>query len=98
MMLRVTFARLLAGACGAALVVVMSMASAHTTIRSQATEGVSEDNALKISHTCETADGSHIPVIAQSVVFPTLNPVVTVSDGSTLADLTQVIEQGSLAG
>ncbi len=97
-MSHVTFARLVAGVFGAALAVAVSTASAHTTIRSQATEGVTEDNALKIGHTCETADESHIPVIAQSVIFPTLDPVLTASDGSTIANLAQVIEQGSLVG
>ena len=91
-MLNVTFARLVASVFGVALAAAVSMAAAHTTIRSQATEGVTEDNALKIGHTCETADGNHIPVIAQSVIFPTLDPVITASDapefvyeGSTVA-------------
>src|SRR5262245_38118187 len=61
----------------AALLAVGSTAFAHTTIRSQATEGVTDDNALKIGHTCETPDGDHIPIIAQSVVFPTMSPEIT---------------------
>jgi hypothetical protein len=68
---------------------------AHTTVRSQATEGVSDDNALKIGHGCQV---SGLGVTAQSVVFPSANPVVTGSDGSTIADLSTVITQGSIAG
>lgn len=97
-MFNVTVARLLAGVFGFALAAVVSTAGAHTTIRSQATEGVTEDNALKIGHTCETEDGNHIPVIAQSVIFPTMDPVITTSDGSTISSMAQVIELGSLAG
>src|SRR4051794_25956109 len=82
----------------AAFLALGSTAVAHTTIKAQATEGVSDDNALKIGHGCATADGDHIPVIAQSVVFPTLAPEITASDGSAITDLSQVIEQGSLVG
>jgi len=81
-----------------ALLGAAPLAFAHTTIKAQATEGVSDDNALKIGHGCETADGDHIPVIAQSVLFPTLAPEVTSSDGLPISDLSQVIEQGSLVG
>jgi len=83
---------------GAAIFVMGSTAFAHTTIRSQATEGVTEDNALKIGHTCETDDGDHIPVIGQSVLFPTQSPEITTSDGSVIPDMSQVIELGGLQG
>lgn len=73
-------------------------ALAHTTIRSQATESVTEDNALRIGHGCETPDGDRIPVVAQSVVFPTVTPTLSTSDGSTVTALSAVIEQGSIAG
>jgi hypothetical protein len=73
-------------------------AVAHTTIRSQATESVTEDNAIRIGHTCETPDGSHIPVIAQSVVFPSAAPELSTSDGSPVSGLAAVIEQGTIAG
>src|SRR3954468_14682390 len=82
----------------AAMLFTTSAAFAHTTIKAQATEGVSDDNALKIGHGCATADGDHIPVVAQSVVFPTLAPEITGSDGSTYTDMSQLIEQGTLAG
>lgn len=56
---------------------------AHTTVRDQATEGKTAYNALQIAHGCENpANGKMLPVIAQSVVFPTINPVVTRSDGT----------------
>ena len=83
---------------GAALLAVGSSAFAHTTILSQATEGTTADNALKIGHGCTTPAGFMIPVIAQSVVFPTDSPVVTASDGSAVANLSDVIVQGSVAG
>ena len=71
---------------------------AHTTIRSQATESVTDDNALKIGHGCETADGAKIPVITQSVVFPTVSPEISTSDGSLVSRSPAVIEQGTFAG
>jgi hypothetical protein len=74
-------------------------ALAHTTIKSQMTEGVRDDNALRIGHGCETEDGDAHAVIAQSVVFPTDAPQLATSDPSvTLSSLDQVISQGSLAG
>lgn len=73
-------------------------AHAHTTIRSQATESVTEDNAARIGHGCETSSGDHRPVIAQSVVFPSVAPILTASDSSPVAHLAAVIEQGTLAG
>jgi hypothetical protein len=69
-------------------------ALAHTTILSQATEGVRADNALRISHGCEERD-----VRAQSAVFPTDLPQLVASDPNvTISDLGEVIEQGGLAG
>jgi len=82
----------------AALLLAAGTVSAHTTIRSQATESVTDDNALKIGHGCTTADGAKLPVIAQSVVFPTSSPDISTSDGSLVSGLAAVIEQGSLAG
>jgi hypothetical protein len=74
------------------------LASAHTTILSQATESVTDDNAVKIGHACTTTDGSLIPVVAQSVVFPSVAPEISTSDGSIVAGLPAVIEQGTFAG
>ncbi len=72
-----------------------SGALAHTTVKAQATEGVRDDNALRVGHGCG-ADGG---VIAQSVVFPGENPVLTSSDPSyVVQDLSEVIAQGTLAG
>lgn len=52
---------------------------AHTTIQVQATEGTTTYNNLVIGHGCTLADGSKLPVIAQSVLFPTVNPKYTVA-------------------
>lgn len=72
-----------------------SSADAHTTVKAQAIEGVREDNALRIGHGCEGNRG----IVAQSVVFPTDAPDVTTSSpGITIASLSDVIVQGSLAG
>lgn len=88
----------LLAACAAALLAATSGANAHTTVRSQATEGITADNALRIGHGCSTPGGETIPVVAQSVVFPTVAPVLTASDGSPVGALSTVITQGSLAG
>lgn len=67
----------------ATLGVATPSASAHTTIRDQATEGTTSYNALVIGHGCTDAAGKKRNVVAQSVVFPTVNPIVTRSDGTT---------------
>lgn len=71
-------------------------AFAHTTIKSQTTEGVVDDNAIKIGHGCEAESGDR-GVIAQSVVFPLDDATVTASNGSAVT-LFNTIEQGSLVG
>jgi hypothetical protein len=84
------------GTCSIALLFLLAASSgrAHTTIRVQVPEGTRVDNVLRIAHTCE-----ELPVRAQSVVFPTDDPVITASDPNVaISDLSQVIEQGSLAG
>lgn len=83
---------------GLGLVASATGAFAHTTVQAQATEGQSADNALRIGHGCESADGLVRGVIAQSVVFPTQAPELTTSDGSPIAALSEAIVQGSLAG
>ena len=52
-------------------------AHAHTTVQNQASEGTTTYNNLVIGHGCTLADGSRLPVIAQSVLFPTVNPRFT---------------------
>ena len=52
-------------------------AYADTSIKESQTEGTTGYNALQIVHGCETESGKKLPVIAQSVVFPTQNPTVT---------------------
>ncbi len=92
----VTKAGILAACAAAAL--CGQAALAHTTVRSQANESVTEDNALKIGHGCTTPEGARIPIVAQSVVFPSGSPELSASDGSPVASLDAVIEQGSVAG
>jgi len=71
------------------------VAFAHTTIKSQTTEGVRDDNAIRIGHGCGETRG----VIAQSVVFPTDRPELAASDPNVaVSDLADVIRQGTLAG
>lgn len=76
---------------------------AHTTIQSQVPEGTTTYNNIVIGHGCTLADGSKLPVIAQSVVFPTVNPVATFSTGkmagsadvfaiTTFANIPQLIQ------
>ena len=90
--------RAVIGISAIACVAFASTAMAHTTVRSQATESVTDDNALKIGHGCTTPEGAVIPVVAQSVVFPSTAPVVTTSDSSAISGLPAVIEQGTIAG
>ena len=52
-------------------------AQAHTTVQSQVNEGTTTYNNLVIGHGCTLADGTRLPVIAQSVLFPTVNPKIT---------------------
>jgi hypothetical protein len=82
-------------------------AVAHTTVQVQATEGTTTYNNLVIGHGCTLADGSKLPVIAQSVVFPTVNPKLTVTGTltgtmdnvlsvTTFANLPQLIQNNSI--
>ena len=83
-------------AIGAALIFACGAAAyAHTTVKSQMTEGTTDDNALKIGHGC-TATG--LSVTAQSAIFPQDPPMISTSDGSVITDLSTVISQGSLVG
>lgn len=50
---------------------------AHTTVQSQVNEGTTTYNNLVIGHGCTLADGTRLPVTAQSVLFPTVNPKIT---------------------
>lgn len=52
---------------------------AHTTVQNAVGEGVTAYNNLVIGHGCTLADGTRLPVIAQSVLFPTVNPRFTVA-------------------
>lgn len=75
-------------------------AVAHTDVADEMTEGRSAFNKLTIEHGCENpTTGKSLPVIAQSVVFPTTNPVVTRSDGSASPGLNAEIKNANgLAG
>jgi len=57
-------------------------AFAHTEIESQAIEGQLSRNAVTMGHGCESSTGGpSLPIIAQSVLIPTVNPIITRSDG-----------------
>lgn len=88
----------LASAAAAVLLAAATGATAHTTVRSQAAEGVTADNAMRIGHGCSVPGGNPIPVVAQSVLFPTVAPVLSSSNGTAVPSLDAVITQGSLAG
>ena len=73
-------------------------AFAHDLFDRQALEGNSGAMNLIINHGC---DGN--PIIAQSVLFPTVNPELRATDSNgepvpAPAELSEVIEQGGLAG
>jgi hypothetical protein len=85
------------------VLLVSNVASAHDAFLSQALEGNTADNAVTIGHGCEQANGTIRPVIAQSVVFPTVAPIITATDANgdpvaAPAALSDVIQQGSVAG
>ena len=88
----------------AMLGVAAADAIAHTTIKDQMVEGKTGYNALQIGHGCEDPVRTNsrgepyiYPVTAQSVVFPTLNPIVTRSDGA-VTSLDAEVETDTLAG
>lgn len=83
---------LAASACGNAL--------AHTDVTDEIVEGESVFNRLAIEHGCEDpVSGRKLPVIAQSVVFPTANPTVIRSDGTASPGLASEIRNANgLAG
>lgn len=57
-----------------ALAAGASIAHAHTTIQNTLTTSSSTYSNLVIGHGCTDAQGKKWPVVAQSVVFPTVNP------------------------
>jgi hypothetical protein len=77
-------------------------AQAHTTIQVAAAEGTTTYNNLVIGHGCAGPNGTSLPVIAQSVLFPTVNPKTTITgtfagnaravDVTTLANVAQLIQ------
>lgn len=81
----------------AALTLLTGLAAqAHTTIQVAAAEGTTTYNNLVIGHGCAGANGTSMPVIAQSVVFPTVNPKTTIT--GTFAGNPQAVGVTSLAG
>ncbi len=70
---------LIPAALAAALLASSQAAQAHTTIQNQASEGQTTYNNVVIGHGCTTSDGTKLPVIAQSVLFPTVRPVYSVT-------------------
>lgn len=90
-----TFKKLLQHSLTAAVLAASQGSYAHTTTLLEMTGGAGVDNAIAIGHGCEAQDKA---VIAQSVVFPTVNPIITNSDTGDLLSvgLEEVIEGGTL--
>jgi hypothetical protein len=87
-MKRVAIGSLTAVICGAG-----QGAFAHTTIKdSSVDEGSRVFTALQIPHGCETGAGEHLPVIAQSCVFPNGNSVIAFrTDTNEPVDLSTIV-------
>ncbi|MDD5276881.1 MAG: hypothetical protein PHR16_12465 [Methylovulum sp.] len=84
------------GAMSVCLFLTAQQAVAHTEIQVPIMkEGTGLDNALTISHGCEAKER---PIHAQSVMFPTQNPELIASDGHSIADLSEIIDQSLYAG
>jgi hypothetical protein len=85
-----------------AMVAASFSVQAHTTIQVQAPEGTTTYNNLVIGHGCTLPDGTKLPVIAQSVLFPTVKPVYSVTgtmagnpgvvSATTFANIPQLIQ------
>jgi len=90
----------LPGQSGLALLIALSSAvQADTTVRDQATEGRSSFHALVIGHGCEEPQQAKTaPVTAQSMILPTLKPVITRNDTGELLQWTDVIEDEAGTG
>lgn len=73
-----TFKKLLQHSLTAAVLVASQGGHAHTTTLLEMTGGAAVDNAIAIAHGCEAEDRA---IIAQSVVFPTVNPIITETAG-----------------
>ncbi len=81
---------------GLGLALACSLAAhAHTTVQNAVPEGTTTYNNLVIGHGCTLADGSKLPVIAQSVLFPTVNPKYTTT--GTMAGNPAVVSISSFA-
>lgn len=79
----------------AAGLLLAGQVAAHTTVKNQMTEGVRDDNALRLGHGCE----GDRPVVAQSVVFPDDAAELSTSDPNVVVNaLSEVIRTGTLAG
>ncbi len=81
---------------------VIPASMADTTVRDQATEGKISYHALVIGHGCEQLSTDELaPVIAQSVLVPTLKPILSKRDtGESLqwGDVIQDDAETGLAG
>jgi hypothetical protein len=74
-------------------------ARADTTVRDQAMEGKTSYHALVISHGCENPQlGKMTPVKAQSMILPTLKPIITRADTGETLQWTDVVEDDTGMG
>ncbi len=88
-----TLEKLLQFSLTSVLLVVSQGSNAHTTTLLEMTGGAAVDNAIAIGHGCEAQNKG---VIAQSVVFPTVNPIIASTGSTPITDLNDVVEGGTL--
>lgn len=102
---KATFKKLIQHSLAAAVLVASQGGNAHTTTLLEMKGGDGFDNAIAMGHGCEAENRG---IIAQSVVFPTVNPIITETVGhhdeggaapEPLAmTLDEIIEGGTLEG
>lgn len=81
------------------LVFLVSGAAAHTgtqsTITAVSGKTSTNYNNIVIGHGCTDDKGKKFPVVAQSVLFPTLNPVIVVDGNLSNLKVTDLIESAT---
>lgn len=78
-------------ACSLPLMFAMSNVFGHTSIQSTITASSGKTstsyNNIIIGHTCTDEKGKKFPLVAQSVVFPTVNPLILIDASTTASSL-----------
>lgn len=87
------FKKMLVRSLPIALLGVGSSAMAHTSIQNQVTTSSTTYNNIVIGHTCTLpTNNKKIPVVAQSVLFPTVNPLLTEGDDKHASSITAITD------